>query len=165
MNVRFRLRCVALVIVSAVAWPTSAVAQTHGLFGCDTGTNHERWPLKTRAKPPSLAGAKTIALATILHWAIPAGHTDAEHDAIKPREPKLYTVTGFVRKVKFSDDPAENPDCDLHLELAASGDVGATRVIVEIPRRSTRCSRKPPRCSTCRTTSGATRSTARRRSA
>ena len=42
-----------------------------------------------------------------------------------PREPKLYTVTGVVRKIKRSDDET-NPDCDLHLERAASGDQNAT---------------------------------------
>jgi hypothetical protein len=46
----------------------------------------------------------------------------------RPREPRLYTVSAFVRKIKLSDD-----DCDLHLELAGSGAPGAPRVIVEIP--------------------------------
>jgi hypothetical protein len=61
-------------------------------------------------------------------WAIPAGHDASETAAIRPREPRLYAVTGFVRKIKLSDD-----DCDLHLELADSGAPGAPRVIVEIP--------------------------------
>jgi hypothetical protein len=109
---------------------TTALAQTDGLFGCSTGDNHERWTLKNRSKPSSLASAKSITLADILGWAIPAGHTVSEEDAIPPREPKLYTLSGFVRKIKLSDD-----DCDLHLELAASGDTGERRVIVEVPAK------------------------------
>src|SRR5712691_8724139 len=97
-------------------------------LGCSTNSNHERWSLKTRSKPNSLASAKTVSLATILGWAIPAGHNATETAAIPPREPKLYTVSGLVRKIKLSDD-----DCDLHLELADSGNPGAPRVIVEIP--------------------------------
>jgi hypothetical protein len=103
-------------------------AQVVGLFGCETDMNHERQALKTRAAPSSLAGATSRTLAQVLTFAIPAGHKDTERDAIKPREPKLYQVTGFVRKIKLSDD-----DCDLHLELAASGNNGEPRVIVEIP--------------------------------
>src|SRR5437870_11313959 len=80
------------------------------------------------ARPHSLASAKGVSLGTILGWAIPAGHDTNDIAAIPPREPKLYTVSGFVRKIKLSDD-----DCDLHLELADSGSPGAPRVIVEIP--------------------------------
>ena len=69
-------------------------------------------------------------MADILGWAIPAGHTVSEEDAFPPREPKLYTLSGFVRNIKLSDD-----DCDLHLELAASGDAGEDRVIAEVPAR------------------------------
>ena len=124
----------ALILFGALvlSGATAHADQLHGVFGCDTGEHHERWALKTRSKPASLAEAKSITLAQMLTWAVPAGHTDSEQQAIPPREPKLYTVTGFVRKIKLSDDET-NPDCDLHLELAASGDQNATRVIVEIP--------------------------------
>jgi hypothetical protein len=52
----------------------------------------------------------------------------AEEDAIPPREPRLYTLTAYVRKIGLSED-----DCDFHLELAASGDAGADRLIAEVP--------------------------------
>src|SRR5436309_2967905 len=69
---------------------TTAHAQTAGLFGCSTGENHERWTLKNRSKPSSLSSAKSITLSDILGWAIPAGHTVSDENAIPPREPKLY---------------------------------------------------------------------------
>ena len=105
-----------------------ALALAVHTLGCTTGDGHERWALKTRSRPRSLARAKTVSLATILGWAVPAGHDATDAAAIAPREPRLYTVSGFVRKIKLSDD-----DCDLHLELADSGSPGAPRVIVEIP--------------------------------
>jgi hypothetical protein len=76
--------------------------QVIGVFGCQTDANHERQALKTRSAPPSSAGASARTLAQVFDWAIPAGHTDAEQNAIKPREPKLYQLTGFVRKIKRS---------------------------------------------------------------
>jgi hypothetical protein len=122
------MRYLMLVALLVAASPASAVAQTtNGLFSCSTGENHERWALKGRSKPSSLASAKPVTLATVLSWAIPAGHTDSDEAAIPPREPKLYTLSGFVRKIKQSDD-----DCDLHLELAPSGDANEHRVIVEV---------------------------------
>src|SRR5947209_7292270 len=105
----------------------NAHALTSGMFGCSTGESHELWQLKNRAKHSSLSSAKPVTLATVLGWAIPAGHTDSEMTAIKHREPKLCTLSAYVRKIKASDD-----NCDLHLELAASGDAGEDRVIVEV---------------------------------
>ena len=125
--VRLRWRVLlGLLTVMFAARPAVAQATT-GLFSCTTGENHERWALKTRPKPSSLASANPVTLGDLLGWAIPAGHTVADETAIPPREPKLYTVTGVVRKIKQSDD-----DCDFHLELAASGNASAPRVIVEI---------------------------------
>jgi hypothetical protein len=118
--------CLAVLGVAARA-PARPTA-----FGCTTDDAHERWALKTRSKPHSMAGAKTVSLATVLRWAIPAGHDASETAAIPPREARLYTVSGFVRKIKLSED-----DCDLHLELADSGSPGAPRVIVEIPASQT----------------------------
>jgi hypothetical protein len=84
--------------------------------------------MKTRSKPSSLASAKPVTISDVLAWAIPARHTAAKDVAIPPREPRLYTLTAYVRKIGLSED-----DCDFHLELAASGDAGAPRVIAEIP--------------------------------
>jgi hypothetical protein len=91
----------------------------------------ERWTLKQRKQPSSLAGAKSVSITDVLAWKIPAGHKDSEEQAIPPREPKLYTVSGFVRKVKLSDD-----DCDFHLELATSGTSKRDWVIVEVSASS-----------------------------
>ena len=66
-----------------------------------------------------------------------AGHDASETAPIPPRESKLYTVSGFVRKIKQSDD-----DCDLHLEIADSGRPGSARVIVEIPAAHTSLQKK-----------------------
>jgi hypothetical protein len=85
-----------------------------------------------------LAGdAKTVSLATVLGWPIPAGHDASETAAIPPRESKLYTDSGFVCKIKQSDD-----DCDLHLEIADSGRPDSARVIVEIPAAHTSLQKK-----------------------
>src|SRR3954470_4757453 len=119
---RVSVMAVAVVLVSA-----RARAQPNAL-GCAAEGDHERWALKTRSKPRSLARAKALSLAAVRGWAIPAGHDASETAAIRPREPRLYAVTGFVRTIKLSDD-----DCDLHLELADSSAPGAPRVIVEIP--------------------------------
>jgi len=121
------MKRVSMLAVAVVLVAGRARAQPSAL-GCDAEGDHERWALKTRAKPRSLTSAKAVSLPTILGWAMPAGHGAGETDAIRPREPRLYTVSGFVRKIKLSDD-----DCDLHLELAGSGAPGAPRVIVEIP--------------------------------
>jgi hypothetical protein len=119
---RVRMMAFAAVLVAA-----RARAQPSAL-GCAAEGDHERWALKTRSKPRSLTSAKAVSPPTILAWAIPAGHGAGETAARRPREPRLYTVSAFVRKIKLSDD-----DCDLHLELAGSGAPGAPRVIVEIP--------------------------------
>jgi hypothetical protein len=119
---RVRMMAFAAVLVAA-----RARAQPSAL-GCAAEGDHERWALKTRWKPRSLTSAKAVSLPTILAWAIPADHGAGETAARRPREPRLYTVSAFVRKIKLSDD-----DCDLHLELAGSGAPGAPRVIVEIP--------------------------------
>ena len=55
------------------------------------------------------------------------GYKKTHNDVIPPRENKLYTVSGFVRKVKLSDD-----DCDFHLELAPSGTATTNWIIVEV---------------------------------
>ena len=108
--------------------PGSALAQNMGILGCTWDDHHERWQLKTRPKPGSLASADAVAVPDVLAWAVPLGHHDTENTAVVPKEKHLFTLTGFVRKIKLSDD-----DCDLHLELAASGETNAPRVIVEIP--------------------------------
>ena len=64
--------------------------------------SHERWDLKKRKKPASLADAKIVTIAQILDWKIPAGYKKTDNDAIPPRETRLYTVSGFVRKTKLS---------------------------------------------------------------
>src|SRR5260221_4074369 len=91
-------------------------------LGCTTDSNHERWSLKTRPKPHSLASAKTVSLATMLGWPIPAGHDAAETTAIPPREPKLYTVSGLVLQIKVSGDRRHLP-----LGLENSGNPGGPR--------------------------------------
>jgi hypothetical protein len=95
-GVRF---CLLVLSVLTITVPNAQAQTTQGLFSCTTDNNHERWALKTRSAPASLASAKPVTLAQILSWAIPAGHTVADVDPIPPREPKLYTVTGFVRLI------------------------------------------------------------------
>jgi len=119
-----RVSVVAFAMV-VVAGPASAQPRA---FRCAAEGDHERRALKTRLRPRSLARARTVSLRTMLDWKIPAAHSASEIDAIPPRERKLYTVTGVVRKIELSGE-----DCDLHLELADSGRRGAPRVIVEIP--------------------------------
>src|SRR5436190_16861737 len=128
MPLRRLVQRFAVAVAISLGISPPAYVQLSGMFGCSTpNTDHERWTLKHRKKPASLAGAKRVTISDILDWKIPAGHTDTEEEAIPPREPRLYSVSGFVRKVQLSDD-----DCDFHLELATSGTSKKDWIIVEV---------------------------------
>ena len=107
--------------------PMSAPPIT-GLFGCTTTTRHARWALKTRPAPDSLTSAEVVSVSDLLGWAVPRGHRASEVGQILPHEARLVRLTGIVRRVKLSPD-----DCDLHIEIAATGAAGAPRFIAEIP--------------------------------
>src|SRR4051812_42281840 len=103
------LRMLTACVVVTVCASAAHAQTTTGLFGCSTDNDHERCALKTRPKPPSLSPARTITLSRMLAWTIPAGHTAAEENAIPPREPRLHTLTAYVRKIGLSED-----DCDFN---------------------------------------------------
>src|SRR4051794_25696282 len=109
---RVSVMAVAVVLVAA-----RARAQPNALR-CTAEGDHERWALKTRSKPRSLARAKAVSLATV-GWVIPAGHDASETAALRPREPRLY-----ASPVSSARSSSRTDDCDLHLELADSGAPG-----------------------------------------
>jgi len=81
------------------------------------------------AKHASLPGgsAQTISVDTILSWPIPA---EPASDAPRAgRENQLFRIDRAFLQFAWQN----NGDCDLHLEVSATADKNAPRVIVETP--------------------------------
>ena len=83
---RASVMAVAVILVAA-----HARAQPNAL-GCAAEGDHERWALRTRSKPRSLARAKAVSLGTVLGWVIPAGHDASETGFARASERGLDRV-------------------------------------------------------------------------
>jgi hypothetical protein len=93
------------------------------------GVNHYRWKEKVEA-PGSNAKPETVTVNQILDdWARPALRKSPFCAEREPKEKKRYVVTGWLWRVKDSDD-----DGDYHLEITQSKNEFSTRcLIAEIP--------------------------------
>lgn len=92
---------------------------------------HYRWSEKTDGSLANLA-AVTASVSTILKsWALPEFTSQAKYKcaARQARELKVYSVTGWVRRVKTGES-----DGDWHIELTSgqSSPVGSC-IVLEIP--------------------------------
>ena len=61
------MKRVSVVALGVVLVAARARAQVNA-FGCNAAGDHERWALKTRSKPRSLADAKVVSRGAILGW-------------------------------------------------------------------------------------------------
>lgn len=87
------------------------------------------------AKHASLPGgsAQTISVDTILSWPIPA---EPASDAPRAgRENQAFRIDRAFLQFAWQN----NGDCDLHLEVSATADKNAARVIVETPKEDEYC--------------------------
>jgi hypothetical protein len=82
-----------------------------------------RSEMKHRA--PGSGNSTNVSVTDMLNWAVPK---NARGEMSDPRESQIFTVEGYVIHAKLSPD-----DCDVHMEIAATNDEKAPRVIVEIP--------------------------------
>jgi hypothetical protein len=76
-------------------------------------------------RKPVTETSTNVTVTDMLKWEVPKNPRGEMSD---PRESSIYTVEGYVIHAKLSPD-----DCDVHLEIAATNDEAAPRIIVEIP--------------------------------
>src|SRR2546425_8090950 len=133
--------CSRLTTVLVICWLVAVAAPTLAqtlptLPSCtDNGADHERWAMKTRAKPDVMpaSGPQEITVMNMLNWRVPTNLEAADRDSDQPvtrleQLGRVYALTGFVRLVKLQ------ADCDFHIQVAASQADDADQVVVEIPR-------------------------------
>lgn len=91
-----------------------------------------RTRVKHRATPTRTAEATSIA--DMITWPLPPNLSQSavrrSNTTIDPREERVFTLSGDLWRVKLEDN-----DCDLHLEVSATGGSDTDRrVIVEVPQ-------------------------------
>ena len=84
-----------------------------------------RSEMKHRAIPTGDIKPTLVSVNDMLNWDVPKNPRGEMSD---PRELQVFTVEGYVIHAKLAPD-----DCDVHMEIAATNDDKAPRVIVEIP--------------------------------
>jgi hypothetical protein len=116
----------ALLLTLALTGPVRG-----GLPACSTTTTHDRWAMKTRPAPETVAPIE-VSVGEVLTWEVPAPEDGARHseDPQSDRETQVYQITAYVRLVKQSPD-----DCDLHFEVSETPGSSA-RLIFEVPREN-----------------------------
>jgi hypothetical protein len=87
--------------------------------------NQHRSEMKHRSIPTGTIKPTLVSVTDMLNWDIPK---NARGEMSDPRESQVFTVEGYVIHAKLAPD-----DCDVHMEIAATNDDKAPRVIVEIP--------------------------------
>jgi hypothetical protein len=84
-----------------------------------------RSDMKHRIVPSGTVKPTLVTVTDMLNWDIPK---NARGEMSDPRETQVFTVEGYVIHAKLAPD-----DCDVHMEIAATNDDKAPRIIVEIP--------------------------------
>lgn len=97
--------------------------------------DHKRTNVKDR--PVSHAHATKVPVVFVLN--LPISDEEKEEikqneDVILTAEKRLVTVTGYAWIVKVSPE-----DCDIHIEISATNNKNAPRIIAEIPNSNEYC--------------------------
>lgn len=116
---------ISLLGLSATA---SAVPRNKDVTCTPTVEKEKQHRSEMKHRKPGSGTSTNVTVTDMLNWEIPK---QARGEMSDPRESQIFTVEGYVIHAKLSPD-----DCDVHLEIAATNDENAPRVIVEIPNDS-----------------------------
>jgi hypothetical protein len=94
-------------------------------------TQKSRWAQKTRDIPSPGYHEIQNTVEEMLNWVVPTNLPTSARTSDDPigleKFSRVYALTGFVRVVE------QESDCDFYVEVAASRDADAPRVIVKVP--------------------------------